>query len=187
MPEGTTVTEMRGPEINAAAGEGEGRRNRTATLHWLWGSVLIVLLDQSTKAAVEAGLRLYQTIELLPVFNLTLAHNSGAAFSLLASANGWQRWLFSILAVMVSGLLIVWLRRLRPDAVSEALGIALILGGAWGNLWDRIWLGYVIDFIQVHWHDWYFPAFNVADSAITIGAGLLILDAFFPQGGKRNS
>lgn len=150
-------------------------------MHWLWGSAIIVLLDQATKTAVEAELRLHQTIELLPIFNLTLAHNLGAAFSIFSEASGWQRWFFIALAVVVSFVLIAWLRNLRSGATVEALGISLILGGAWGNLWDRVQLGYVIDFIQFHWNTWYFPAFNIADSAITIGAGLLILDALFLQ------
>jgi len=167
-----------------AKGKTEGKVGNTSSLHWLWGTAVIVAIDQTSKAAVEVALSLHHTVELLPVFNITLVHNSGAAFSFLAEAGGWQRWFFSALAVVVSAGLVVWLYRLRPGAISEALGVTFVLGGALGNLWDRIQLGYVIDFIQLHWHDWYFPAFNIADSAITIGAGLLILDTLFSNGAK---
>ena len=140
---------------------------------------MIVLLDQTTKIAVESHLYFRQAVELLPVFNVTRDHNPGAAFSLFASASGWQWWFFSALAVVISGVLIAWLRQVRPGAVLEPLAITCILGGALGNLLDRIRFGYVIDFIQVHWHEWYFPTFNLADAAITIGAGLLIAQSLF--------
>lgn len=146
---------------------------------WLLLSVGIVIIDQWSKYLITTELHLHQIIELLPVFNLTLAYNRGAAFSFLASASGWQRWFFIILTLSVSVILILWLYRVRRSIIWERLGIALILGGAWGNLIDRVLLGHVVDFIQVHWQNWYFPAFNVADSAITIGAGLLILDNLF--------
>jgi signal peptidase II len=151
------------------------RRN---ALVYLWLTLLVIVLDQLTKAAVERSLALYQSFVLLPVFEITRLHNHGAAFSFLAGATGWQRWLFSTLAVIVSAALVLWLRRIDSEARMLASAVALILGGALGNVIDRLRLGYVIDFITVHWRDHYFPSFNVADSAITIGAGLLLLDAW---------
>jgi signal peptidase II len=147
--------------------------------NWLWLSVFVVLLDQATKAWISRTLDLNQWIDLLPVLQITRLHNEGAAFSLLASASGWQRWFFILLGLGISLMLMIWLRRIRiPEQTLLAIGFALILGGALGNVIDRVWLGHVIDFIHVHWIDWYFPAFNVADSAITVGACCLLLDAF---------
>jgi signal peptidase II len=146
---------------------------------WLWLSAFVVLLDQTTKAIVGTSMKLYDRIELLPFLDITRLHNTGAAFSMLSSASGWQRWFFIALALIVSVVLMVWLRRVRtPEQTLLALGLSLVLGGALGNVIDRVWLGHVIDFIHFHWQGWYFPAFNVADSAISIGAGCLILDAF---------
>ena len=114
---------------------------------------------------------------LLPVLDFMRLHNEGAAFSMLSNAAGWQRWFFSVLAIGVSVGILIWLRRLPARGKSLlAAGLCLVMGGAIGNVIDRIRLGHVIDFIRVHYAEWYFPAFNVADSAITIGAGLLILD-----------
>jgi len=117
-----------------------------------------------------------QSIELLPVFNFTLLHNAGAAFSFLSDAGGWQRWFLVAVSTLVSGAIVVWLYRIRSTEKLLALALALILGGAIGNLVDRALVGYVVDFIVVHYQHYYFPAFNVADSAITVGAMLLILD-----------
>ena len=154
-------------------------------LRWLLLTAAVVGGDQWSKRLVEALLDPYQAWYLLPVFNLVRAHNQGAAFSLLAGASGWQRWAFSALAVAVSTALLVWLARLERRAQLLAAALALILGGALGNVIDRLRLGYVVDFLQVHWHQHYFPAFNVADSAITIGAGCLLLDAFLS--GRRGT
>lgn len=148
---------------------------------WLWLSVLVIVLDQVTKALVASSLSLYESIELLPILDLTHLHNTGAAFSLLAGAAGWQRWFFTVLGLGVSVLLMIWLRRIPPNQQTLlAVGLSLVLGGALGNVIDRVWLGYVIDFVHVHWDriGFSFAAFNVADSAITIGAGCLLLDAF---------
>lgn len=154
---------------------------------WLWLSLCVILLDQVTKAMVTSALNLYERIELLPVLDLTRLHNTGAAFSMLADGTGWQRWFFIALGLIISVVLMVWLRRLRPvEHTLLAMGLALVLGGALGNVIDRVWLGHVIDFIHVHWGAAYFPAFNVADSAITIGAACLLLDAFF-EGRKPQS
>ncbi len=144
---------------------------------WLWLSLVIIVLDLWTKYLATSYLEYAQPVPVLPFFNLTLLHNTGAAFSFLAGASGWQRWFFAILAVVVSGVLIRWLMTLRDDRWL-AIAIALILGGALGNLYDRLTLGYVVDFLHFYWQDYHFPAFNIADSAITVGAALMILDLF---------
>lgn len=141
-------------------------------------ALLIIALDQWTKSLATAHLVYNQPVPLLPVFDLTLRHNTGAAFSMFADAGGWQRWMLGGISCVVSVLLLVWMGRLRAEEKLLLLSLATILGGAVGNLWDRIQLGYVVDFISVHYQGHYFPAFNIADSAITIGAGLMILDMF---------
>ena len=146
-------------------------------LRWLALSAAVIGLDQWSKHLVERSLQMYEAIYCLPVFNIVRAHNRGAAFSMFDGASGWQRWAFSALAVAISMSLAVWLARLERRANLQAASLALILAGAVGNVVDRLRLGYVVDFLQVHWHEHYFPAFNVADSAITIGAGCLLLDA----------
>lgn len=151
-------------------------------LRWLWLVVVVIVLDQLSKHLVMANLVLYEPLSVMPSFNLTLAHNRGAAFSFLSSASGWQRWFFVGLALAVSTLLLVWLSRLDRRQRLQASALALILGGALGNVWDRMIYGFVIDFIDVYYGDWHFPVFNVADSAITIGAILLILDALLQSG-----
>ena len=148
---------------------------------WLWLSVLVIVLDQATKTLAETLLVMHQPIPVLPSFNLMLTYNPGAAFSFLADSGGWQRWFFLALGAAVSIGLIVWLHRLKPEEKRLALALALILGGAVGNLIDRAWLGQVIDFIQLYYDRWYWPAFNVADSAITLGAMLLVLDSFWTR------
>ncbi len=149
-------------------------------LAWLWLSVLVLVIDQASKYYFENALSLYQQIIVIPdLFSWTLAYNTGAAFSFLADGAGWQRWLFALIAVVVSAVLVVWLKRLGRDDTWLAVALELVLGGALGNLYDRIVLGHVIDFILVHWQNrWYFPAFNVADSAISVGAIMLALDMF---------
>ncbi|WP_116866166.1 signal peptidase II [Pseudomonas syringae] len=149
-------------------------------LAWLLLSVLVLVIDQASKYYFENALSLYQQIIVIPdLFSWTLAYNTGAAFSFLADGAGWQRWLFALIAVVVSAVLVVWLKRLGRDDTWLAVALALVLGGALGNLYDRIVLGHVIDFILVHWQNrWYFPAFNVADSAISVGAVMLALDMF---------
>lgn len=146
-------------------------------LHWLWIALVIVVLDQWTKGLAEAHLAMYRPVEILPFFNLTLAYNEGAAFSFLAGAGGWQRWFFSLIAVVASVVILLWLLRGRDGPV-VALALSLILGGALGNLWDRIALGHVVDFLDFHWAGWHFPAFNIADAGITVGAALIIIDMF---------
>lgn len=147
-------------------------------LKWLNLSALVIVLDQLSKWLMSSWLDLHETVPVMPFFNFTLAHNTGAAFSFLSSAGGWQRWFFVVLALLVSTALIVWLKRLDKTAKLEAASLALILGGAVGNVIDRLYHGYVIDFIDIFYGSYHWPAFNIADSAICIGAVLLILDSF---------
>jgi len=154
-------------------------------LRWLWVSVVVLLVDQCTKLLADAMLSLHQQVPLIPYFALFKAYNSGAAFSFLSSASGWQRWFFVVLALIVIAVLLVWLRRLPAEEVRNKLALALILGGAVGNLIDRLVYGYVIDFLDVYYGSWHWPAFNVADAAISVGAFLLLLDVF--TGGKKKS
>jgi len=143
---------------------------------WLGLTALVILLDWHSKALVSNSLELYRPVEVFSWLNITLAHNYGAAFSFLSDAGGWQRWFFVVLASGVSVVILVWLLRLPRREWLTGLGLALILGGAIGNLVDRIRLGYVVDFIDVYYQDWHYPAFNVADSAITCGVILLLVD-----------
>jgi len=146
---------------------------------WLPLSLAVIVADQASKAWILHHFFLFERVHLLPVLDVILTYNTGAAFSMLAGATGWQRWVFVFLALGVSVTLILWLRRLAATTQGLiACGLALIVGGALGNMLDRLRLGHVIDFIHAHWGTHYFPAFNVADSAITIGAGLLLLDAW---------
>jgi signal peptidase II len=145
---------------------------------WLNLSALVIIFDQLSKWLMSSWLDLYETVAVVPYFNLTLAHNHGAAFSFLASAGGWQRWFFTILAIVVSVVLTVWMKRLQANAKLEAISLALILGGAIGNVIDRVAHGYVIDFLDVYVGSYHWPAFNIADSAICVGAVLLIFDSF---------
>ena len=147
---------------------------------WLGLSALIIALDQLSKAAVSGYFILGESLDLMPFFNLVLAHNTGAAFSLLNDADGWQRWLFTAIAVIASAW-IVWLLRKHPQQKLFCLALALILGGALGNLLDRIVYGYVVDFLDFHWQASHFPAFNLADAAITCGALLMLLEGFMKK------
>lgn len=149
-------------------------------------SALIVLLDQLSKYLASNSLDYALPRPVFAWFNLTLHHNDGAAFSFLSNAGGWQRWFFAALAIAVSAGLVWWMRELRRGQVMLGLGLALVLGGALGNLVDRILLGYVVDFISVHYQGWYFPTFNIADSAISVGAALIVLDAFLGVDRHRN-
>jgi signal peptidase II len=148
---------------------------------WLWlgVSALIILFDWQTKQLASESLVLYRPLEIFPGLNMTLAHNYGAAFSFLSNAGGWQRWLFTLLATGVSAVLLVWLLRLPRREWLTGLSLGLIIGGAIGNLIDRIQLGYVVDFIDVYYKNWHWPAFNVADSAISCGVVLLLLDGLW--------
>ena len=146
-------------------------------LKWIWIAVVVVILDQLTKYIASTSLEMYQPIAVMPMFNWTLMHNPGAAFSFLANESGWQRWFFAVIAVVVSIVIVLWIKRLEQHEKWQAIALALILGGAVGNVIDRIYLGYVVDFIQVYYQQWYWPAFNIADSAISIGVAMIIIDS----------
>ena len=148
-------------------------------LKWLWLSLAVIVLDQLTKYLATDLLVYAEPVAVVPFFNLTLLHNTGAAFSFLSEAGGWQRWFFSVMAIGVSLGITVWLSRLESKERWLAIALALVVGGALGNLWDRLYFGYVVDFLQVYYERWYFPAFNIADSAIFIGAVMLLIDGFF--------
>jgi signal peptidase II len=146
---------------------------------WLPLSAAVVIVDHAAKAWIMHHFALFERVHVLPVLDIILTYNTGAAFSFLSQASGWQRWLFVLLALAVSAGLIVWMRRLNARVHGLlACGLALIIGGALGNMIDRLTLGRVVDFVHVHWGHAYFPAFNVADSAITVGAALLLIDAW---------
>lgn len=153
-----------------------------AWARWLALSGVVLALDLATKAWASAAFQLGESRAITPFFNLVLAHNTGAAFSFLAGAGGWQRWFFSILTIAISAVLVAMMRRNAANRLLCA-ALALVLGGAIGNLYDRLTLGYVVDFVQLHAAGYYFPAFNAADSAITLGVVLLLWDSFRPQGG----
>ena len=152
-----------------AGGSGSG------WLLWIGIAVLIVVLDQFTKVLVLGSFRHGEGVPLTSFFNLVRVHNLGAAFSFLANAGGWQRWFFTGLGI-VAALVMTWMLRAHPGQRLFCSAISFILGGAVGNVIDRLLHGYVVDFLDFHWAGWHFPAFNVADCAITMGAGLLILD-----------
>jgi signal peptidase II len=147
-----------------------------ANLRWLWLAVLVIVLDQLTKHLILASFRAGEELPLTPFASLVLAFNRGAAFSFLAGGGGWQRWFFAVIAVAACVAMLWFLR--RGGRALFCAGLALIIGGALGNLFDRLTLGHVVDFVLLHWRGWYYPAFNVADSAITVGAVSLIIDSF---------
>ncbi len=142
---------------------------------WLLLAAIVIVLDQFTKVLILGAFQLHEGKQVTSFFNLVRAHNTGAAFSFLAGAGGWQRWFFTGLAVAATVFITVMLRR-HGGQTLFATALAMILGGAVGNGIDRLWHGYVVDFLQFHWAGWAFPSFNLADSAITLGAALLILD-----------
>ena len=155
----------------------------TRFITWLVVALAIIAADQLTKWAIIEWVSLYEKVPLNSFINLTHQRNTGAAFSFLADAGGWQRWFFVTLSAVVSCVIVVWLWRIRDQGQTVlAAGLALVLGGAVGNLIDRIMLGYVTDFIQVWFGNWAFPSFNIADAGITVGAALLIIDALFFSG-----
>ena len=147
--------------------------------NWLWLSGAVIVLDQISKRWIVDNLELYEQIFLHRFLDITRLHNTGAAFSFLSQAGGWQRWFFMALGAVVSGVVMVWLRRLPARGEGWlASALALIVGGALGNVIDRMVYGHVIDFIHVHYERWYFPAFNVADSAISVGAVIYIISIY---------
>ena len=154
--------------------------SRFGRLAWLWLAVLVFVLDQGSKQIVLQVLEYGQRVTVIDgYFDWVHVYNRGAAFSFLAGESGWQRWFFAAIAIVVSVVLVVWLKRLKRHETLLAVALAMVLGGALGNLYDRVVLGHVVDFILVHWQSrWFFPAFNLADTFITIGAILLALDMF---------
>ena len=142
---------------------------------WLGLALVVIVLDQLTKTLILGHFQLGDSLHVTSFFNVVRVHNTGAAFSFLAGAGGWQRWFFITLGFVATGF-IVWMLRSHPAQKLFCLAVTLIMGGALGNVVDRLLHGYVVDFIQLHWGGWYFPSFNLADSAITLGAVLLILD-----------
>lgn len=155
-------------------------------MKWLWISLLVVALDQATKQIAESQLPLHQAVNLFPYFDWYLTYNTGAAFSFLANAGGWQRWLFTVIAVVVSTIIVQWIRKLPQDEILTAVSLSLILGGAIGNLIDRVYFGHVIDYIQIWLGSYPWPAFNIADSAIFVGAAMLIISSFTGVGKPRS-
>ena len=147
-------------------------------LKWLWLSLLVLVVDQASKLLVDASMQLFESISLFQFFNLTYVRNTGAAFSFLSQAGCWQRWFFAFLAIIMSSIIVIWLIRLKRHERLMAAALSLVLGGAIGNLVDRVAYGYVIDFLDVYYQDWHWPAFNIADSAICIGVGLMLIDNF---------
>lgn len=161
-------------------------------MKWLWLSVLTVIVDQLTKNIAEAELLLHRPLAVFPGFNFTLMYNKGAAFSFLSEAGGWQRFFFIAVSTVISIFLFFWLKQINRDETQKnnqliQIAISCILGGAIGNLIDRVLTGEVVDFIQIYYASYYFPAFNIADSAITLGAGLLILDMFLEAKHKKTT
>ena len=181
-----------------------GLFNSESMLKWLWITLLVVIIDQLTKQWVSHNLHMFQAVKVMPMLNIYLAHNPGAAFSFLSAAGGWQRWLFTLIALAVSVGLILWIRKLQAHEKGMAIGLAFILGGALGNVSDRILFGYVIDFIQFYYPgqrclpgftplqtglgaQCIWPTFNMADSAITVGAAILIIDGIISLLRKRRA
>lgn len=142
-------------------------------------ALLVIVLDQITKWIASTELTMHVQNPVMPSFNFTLMHNYGAAFSFLSDAGGWQRWFFTIIAIVISIVLIVWITRLKAHERWLGIGLSLILGGAIGNVIDRMIYGYVIDFIQWYYDRFYWPAFNIADAAISVGAVILLASSFF--------
>lgn len=145
-------------------------------LRWIWLSVAVVILDQITKQLVESSFLVFEVMPLFPSVNLTLVYNEGAAFSFLSDQSGWQRWFFILIGLMVSLVLVIWINRLAVSQRLSAIALSLVVGGAIGNILDRLLLGHVVDFIDVYYREWHWPAFNVADSAISVGVILMLID-----------
>ncbi|WP_448549114.1 signal peptidase II [Thalassotalea fusca] len=152
--------------------------SKESSLRWLWITVVFLILDQITKQWVAHSFSLYESVRITSFFNFTYVHNLGAAFSFLADQGGWQRWFFTAIAAIASVIFTVWLARTPKEQPMLAIALAFMLSGALGNLIDRVLLGYVIDFLDFHWQGSHWPAFNVADSVIFIGAALMIIDSF---------
>jgi len=154
-------------------------------LKWVWLSGIVLVLDQISKIWVDLTLELHQSIPVIPSFSITYAHNYGAAFSFLSDAGGWQRWFFAVLAIAVSIGIVIYLSKLKNEEKLLAVSLSLILGGAIGNIIDRVLYGYVIDFLDVYYQVYHWPIFNIADSAITVGVGLMLIESFMEKEGQE--
>lgn len=150
-------------------------------------AILIIIVDQITKWVASSTLTMHEQNPVMPSFNFTLMHNYGAAFSFLSNAGGWQRWFFTIIAVVISIVLVVWITRLKTHEKWLGIALGLVLGGAVGNLIDRVAYGYVVDFIQWYYDRFYWPAFNIADAAISVGAVILLVSSFFSDEDKTDT
>ena len=153
-------------------------------LKWVWLSLLVIVFDQVSKYLAESQLVWGQPVEVFSWFNFFLTYNTGAAFSFLSNAGGWQRWFFIGVGFVAVVIIVAWMQRLTSDEKLTAISLALILGGAIGNIIDRILWGHVIDFIDWHYQDWHWPAFNIADSAISVGVALMIIGTVFGRRGN---
>lgn len=173
------MSELNSPQSDKTAGK--------TCLVWLWLAFSVVVLDLLTKQLAVSFLAYADPNPVLPFFDLTLLFNYGAAFSFLSDAGGWQRWFFVLIAIGVSIFIVIWLHKTQRKYWWMGLGLSLILGGAIGNLYDRIFQGYVIDFISLHYQHYFFPAFNLADSAITLGAAVLIIDMLFLESKRKKT
>ena len=158
-----------------SASAGTARPTPSGIRGWLLAALVVIVLDQITKVAFDNLLGYGERLPVLPFFDFTLVYNRGAAFSFLADQTGWQRWFFTVLGLAAAGF-IIWLMRRHREQRLFCAALALVLGGALGNVLDRVLYGHVVDFLLFHWQTWHFPAFNLADSAITVGAALLIYD-----------
>jgi len=156
-------------------------------LWWLGLSAIVFALDQWTKSIATQSLKLYEAVVVNDYFNWTLMHNKGMAFSLLANQSGWQRWAIGFIAILIVCFLLVWLKKNKISQKLLNIGLVMVIGGALGNIYDRMVLGYVIDFIEVHYNDYYWPSFNVADTAISFGAFFLILDLIINKDDESQS
>ena len=156
-------------------------------LRWLWLSLIIIVLDQISKQWFESHFMLYEVMNVLPFFNLTLTYNEGAAFSFLSDQSGWQRWFLSAVATVVTVVLVLWLRGLKLQERLTAISLGLIIGGAVGNLIDRLLFGHVIDFLDFYLGRYHWPAFNVADSAIFVGVAVMIYELLFVASDRSES
>lgn len=159
-------------------------KTQSRNIYWLWLSAVVLVVDQITKAMIRKRFDLYDYETITPFFDLIRLHNTGAAFSFLADQAGWQQYFFVVIALVVSVVIFFWLRSLKGNQAFIASGLSLLLGGALGNVIDRVAFGYVTDFLYFNWQGYYWPAFNVADIAICIGAAVLIIDSLF--GGKAD-